>query len=79
MMKLLEKMTINPAKLYQLPGGRLVEGGPADLVIFDPEEKWTVKDFYSRSHNSPFVGERLSGRVKYTICKGNIVYQDGMD
>lgn len=79
MMKLLEKMTINPAKLYQLPGGRLVEGGPADLVIFDPEEKWTVKDFYSRSHNSPFMGERLSGRVKYTICKGNIVYQDGMD
>ncbi len=56
-----------------------MEGGPADLVIFDPEEKWTVKEFYSRSHNSPFIGERLTGRVKYTICNGNIVYQDGMD
>ena len=78
MMKLLEKMTVNPANLYQLPGGRLAEGGPADIVIFDPEEKWTVKEFYSRSHNSPFVGERLTGRVKYTICNGNIVYQDGI-
>lgn len=79
LMKLLEKMTINPARLYQLPVGTLTEGSLADLVIFDPEEKWTVKEFYSRSHNSPFVGERLNGRVKYTICRGNIVYQDGMD
>lgn len=78
LMKLLEKMTVNPATLYGLPGGRLEEGGPADIVIFDPEEKWTVKEFYSRSHNSPFVGERLTGRVKYTICQGSIVYQDGM-
>lgn len=75
-MKLLEKMTINPARLYQLNAGRLAEGAIADVVIFDPEEKWTVKSFYSKSHNSPFIDERLSGRVKYTICRGQIVYQD---
>lgn len=75
-MKLLEKMTINPARLYGLNTGRIAEGAVADIVIFDMEEKWIVKDFYSKSHNSPFTGAQLNGRVKYTICKGNIVYQD---
>ena len=48
MMELLEKMTVNPAKLYHLPQGRLQEGCPADLVIFDPEEEWIVKDYKSK-------------------------------
>ena len=41
LMQLLEKMTINPARLYHLPAGQITEGAPADLVLFDPEEKWT--------------------------------------
>ena len=40
MMQLLEKMTINPAKLYNMEQGRLQEGKPADVVLFDPEEEW---------------------------------------
>jgi dihydroorotase len=56
--------------------GSLQEGKPADLVIFDPEETWEVKDFKSKASNSPFTGWTLKGKVKYTICDGNIVYQD---
>ncbi|MCQ2491657.1 MAG: dihydroorotase [Lachnospiraceae bacterium] len=76
MMKLLEKMTINPAKLYRLDAGTLQEGKAADIVIFDPEEEWVVKEFKSKASNSPFAGETLKGKVKYTICDGKIAYQE---
>lgn len=75
--QLIEKMSLNPARLYRLKCGRISRGAPADLVIFDPEAEWTVEKFYSKSSNSPFVGRTLHGKVKYTICEGNIVYSDG--
>lgn len=75
MVELIEKMSLNPAKLYRLPCGRLQEGGGADLVIFDEREMWTVENGYSKSTNSPFTGRRLHGKVKYTICNGKIVYE----
>lgn len=75
--ELLEKMTAKPAALYNLPCGTLRPGGPADLVIFDAGERWTVPDhFRSRSCNSPFIGMELYGKVKYTLCNGAVVYQD---
>ncbi|MGD9568240.1 MAG: dihydroorotase [Sedimentibacter sp.] len=74
--KLLEKMTINPANLYNLSSGRIKVGLKADLVIFDLREKWMVEDFSSKSSNSPFIGWELSGKVKYTICNGKVVYND---
>lgn len=76
MMELLEKMTCNPADLYDLPGGRIKADAPADFVIFDPEEPWTVDGFVSKSKNSPFLGETLYGKIHYTICNGEIVYSD---
>ena len=76
MMQLLEKMTVNPAKLYHLPYGTIQEGADADFVIFDPDETWIPKEYASKSSNSPFTGEELTGKVKYTICGGNIVYSD---
>lgn len=76
LMDLLEKMTINPARLYHLPYGTIAEGAAADLVIFDPQERWTVQDFASKSSNSPFVGWELYGKVKKTICRGKVVYSD---
>lgn len=76
LMHLLEKMTINPAKLYKLDKGYVKEGAVADLVIFNPDEQWEVRDFDSKSSNSPFIGEKLYGKVKYTICDGKIVYTD---
>lgn len=75
MVELMEKMSLNPAKLYRLPCGRLQEGAAADLVIFDEKEMWTVESGYSKSANSPFTGRRLQGKVKYTICSGKIVYE----
>lgn len=75
LMELLEKMTCNPAKLYHLPGGSIEVGKPADFVIFDPEEKWQVTEFASKSSNSPFKGETLYGKIHYTICDGKIVYK----
>lgn len=79
MMELMEKMSLNPAKLYRLPFHGIKPEGAADLVIFDPEEEWTVGEYVSKSSNSPFTGEQLYGKVKYTICNGTIVYQDEKD
>lgn len=76
MIKLLEKMTINPARLYNINSGFIEEGGNADIVIFDPNEQWIVSDFASKASNSPFIGKTLYGKVKYTICRGEIVYSD---
>lgn len=77
LMDLLEKMTVNPARLYKLNAGALAEGAAADLVIFDENERWTVTDsFRSKSNNSPFIGQTLTGRVKYTVCGGRVVYED---
>ena len=76
LMELLTKMTCNPAALYHLPAGNIKVNAPADFVIFDPEEKWTVSDFASKASNSPFKGKELYGKIHYTICNGKIVYQD---
>ena len=76
LLQLLEKMTVNPAKLYHLPYGQIKEGAAADLVIFDPEECWKPGDYASKSCNTPFTGQELFGKVKYTICGGKTVYSD---
>ena len=68
MAQLMEKMSSNPARLYKLDCGRMEAGAPADLVIFDENRQWTVKGFESKSSNSPFLGETLTGQVVYTIC-----------
>ena len=77
MTELMAKMSLNPARLYGLDCGRLEAGAPADLVLFDPKETWTACDYVSKADNSPFTGQTLTGRVKYTICGGRVVYQDG--
>lgn len=78
MIQLMEKMSLNPAILYHLEKhkGWIGEGADADLVLFHPDEPWTVTEFASKASNSPFIGETLYGKVKYTICGGNIVYTD---
>lgn len=74
-LELIEKLTINPARLYNLDRGYIKEGMTADLVIFDPKEEWIVGEFESKSQNSPFKNSKLCGKVKYTISKGEIVYE----
>ena len=76
LMQLIEKMSLNPAKLYKLDKGAIAEGADADLVIFNEGERWRVgPKFVSKAANTPFAGEDLYGKVKYTICAGNVVYE----
>ena len=77
MSQLMEKMSLNPARLYKMDCGRMEPGAPADLVIFDADRQWKVDGFESKSSNSPFLGETLTGKVVYTICGGKVVYGDG--
>ena len=76
LLELMEKMSLNPARLYKLDCGRICEGAPADLVIFDENETWTADQFASKVSNTPFLGRTMTGKVKYTICEGKVVYQD---
>lgn len=73
---LIEKMTVNPAKLYNLDLGYIAEGSIADIVIFDDKEKWIFNKSESKSFNSPFAGKELTGKIKYTISKGKIAYSE---
>ena len=76
--QLLEKMSYNPARLYHLDNqrGHISIGADADLVLYDPDAVWTVKDsFASKAVNTPFVGTELTGQVAYTICGGKVVYR----
>ena len=75
LMDLLRLMTANPAKLYHLDAGYLAEGGPADVVIFSPEETFVAGKYASKAENTPFTGRRLMGRVRWTVCGGNVVYE----
>ena len=76
---LIAKFTVNPAKLFQVSGGDLKSGGPADLVIFDPKKNWTVapETFFSKGKNSVFVGENLIGKVEKTFIGGKLKFSDG--
>lgn len=75
MKQVVQCMSFNPAGMYHLNAGYLAEGGPADLVLVDTAAEEVAEDFSSRSQNSPFLGRRLKGVVRMTICDGKIVYQ----
>jgi len=74
---LLLRMSTQPARIFNLPGGSLGVGAPADVVMFDPKARWTVDPsrFHSRSRNTPFGGRSLTGRAEVTIVRGRVVYQ----
>ena len=72
---LIRCMTLNPAAMYGLDAGYLAEGGPADIVLFDPKAVWTAGGYASKAENTPFTGRRLTGKVIATICRGKEVYR----
>jgi dihydroorotase len=71
------KLSYNPASILGIPGGRLVEGGEADLAIIDPEREYVLReeDIYSKSKNTPFIGRTLVGKNELTILGGQIVWE----
>jgi dihydroorotase len=75
--ELLERMSTIPAGIFHLPGGSLVPGQVADVVVFDPTHKWVVDpgQFLSKSRNTPFGGRELQGRVVLTLVGGRTVFQ----
>ena len=76
-MQMAEKMSYNPAKIAHLDKGDIQVGKAADIVIFDPKESYRIDKnaFASKGRNTPFHGREVTGRVKCTICGGNIVYR----
>jgi dihydroorotase len=76
--EVIAKMTINPAKIMNLPHGKLEIDTPADITIIDPNRKWVVdaEEFVSKSKNTPFNGMELTGKTVLTMVNGRIIYED---
>ncbi|MCF0120438.1 MAG: dihydroorotase, partial [Oscillospiraceae bacterium] len=76
--KIISLMSVNPSHIAGLDRGSLAIGRRADIVLFDPCAKWVVdpEKLKSKSHNTPFGGMEVTGRVKMTISAGKIVYRD---
>jgi dihydroorotase len=75
---LIEKMTVNPARILRIPKGTLAAGADADITVIDPKREWTVDRalFCSRGKNSPFHGWIMKGKPVLTIVGGVIRYRD---
>ncbi|MFQ9515739.1 MAG: dihydroorotase [Eubacterium sp.] len=77
-MQMAAKMSYNPANVLGIDKGTLEAGRIADVTIINPEEEWIInpEDFVSKGKNTPFGGTKVSGKVKYTILNGKVVYHD---
>ena len=71
-------MCVNPREILGIEGGSLSVGAPADITVFSETEQWTVEPekLHSKSKNTCFKGMTLTGKVKYTILNGKVVYKD---
>lgn len=76
--QLVEKLSVNPAKILGIDKGTLQVGKDADIIIVNPDKEWVVykEGFVSQSVNSAFIGRKLKGMVEYTICGGKIAYKN---
>jgi len=73
---LIRRLSTTPAEIIGLDAGTLRTGAPADICIFDPDERWILRpeSLQSRGKNSPLLGAELRGRVKFTIVGGEVVH-----
>jgi len=72
--ELLKLLTVNPRRVMGFEDDLFTIGCPAELTILDPDQEWIYKEknIYSKSRNTPFIGQKLKGKVRYTISKGTI-------
>jgi len=77
--RMIELLSVNPARILNVPGGALTDGSPADISVLAPDVNVTVtaKEMRSKSKNTPFDGWQLRGAVAATIVGGRIVYERG--
>ena len=75
-LELMRRMSTNPAKIIDRPGGSLAVGEVADVVVLDPVLRWIYDPAkgYSKSQNSPWAGHEMQGRVIATLVGGEPVY-----
>lgn len=76
--ELIRLMSTAPANLLGINAGTLSIGAPADLVLFNPGERWTVDSnhLHGKSKNAVFKNKELIGKVKMTVCRGQVVFVD---
>ncbi len=76
--RMVELMGTNPAKILDLPAGTLSQGAFADITVFDPNKKWAVDPdkFASLSRNTPFAGWELTGKPILTMVAGEVVFDE---
>jgi len=77
--RLVEALTVGPARAFGLAAGTLSRGAAADVTVLDPTAEWVVDPakLYSKSRNTPWKGKRLVGRCTYTVVGGRIVHGEG--
>ena len=76
--RLVELMSINPARILGVPGGAIGPGDVADITVIDPARGFVYSEdlVVSRSSNSPFLNHQLTGKAVLTICNGRITHSD---
>jgi dihydroorotase len=75
---LVTRMSAAPARIAGLDAPTVAKGRPADLCLVDPQAVWTVTPgtLHSRSHNSPWLGQELTGKVRLTVAAGRVAWDD---
>jgi dihydroorotase len=68
---------VEPYRVLGMAGGTLETGAEADVTVFDPSYRWTVRasEFASKGRNTPFDGWELPGRVLWTLVGGQTAYR----
>jgi len=76
--RLVELLSVNPARILGVKGGSLAPGVPADITVIDPAKSFvfTTEKILSKSRNSPFLGQSFTGKSVLTILQGKITYND---
>lgn len=74
---LVERMACAPARIFNLPGGTLRPGSPADVTVFEPDRRWTVDAtrFHSMGRNTPYDGMELQGLARFTVVGGRVMHR----